>query len=105
MPNYPLQSDPPRTVSFLQEVSVLMYPAIRQALTLPALCAQAAGANAPTSRRAAAAAASLTIAKIVASENRPIMPMRLPPQQPPPDNAPGQGEETKSAVKSTRLSS
>ncbi|KAG1752128.1 hypothetical protein EDB19DRAFT_1627888 [Suillus lakei] len=41
-----------------------------------------AAANAPTSRRAAAAAASLTIANMVASENgTSIMPLQLPPQQ------------------------
>ncbi|KAG6334158.1 hypothetical protein ID866_4924 [Astraeus odoratus] len=49
----------------------------------PATLALAAAANAPTSRRAAAAAASLTIANMVASENgTPIMPLQLPPQQP-----------------------
>lgn len=49
----------------------------------PATLALAAAANAPTSRRAAAAAASLTIANMVASENgTPIMPIQLPPQQP-----------------------
>lgn len=47
-----------------------------------ATLALAAAANAPTSRRAAAAAASLTIANMVASENgTAIMPMQLPPQQ------------------------
>lgn len=41
-----------------------------------------AAANAPTSRRAAAAAASLTIANMVASENgTSVMPLQLPPQQ------------------------
>ncbi|KIJ63657.1 hypothetical protein HYDPIDRAFT_29449 [Hydnomerulius pinastri MD-312] len=48
----------------------------------PATLALAAAANAPTSRRAAAAAASLTIANMVASENgTTIMPLQLPPQQ------------------------
>lgn len=48
----------------------------------PATLALAVAANAPTSRRAAAAAASLTIANMVASENgTPIMPLQLPPQQ------------------------
>jgi hypothetical protein len=46
-----------------------------------ATLAMAAAANAPTSRRAAAAAASLTIANMVASENGTILPMQLPPQQ------------------------
>jgi len=41
-----------------------------------------AAANVPTSRRAAAAAASLTIANMVASENgTSIMPLQMPPQQ------------------------
>ncbi|KAF9242321.1 SNF5-domain-containing protein [Melanogaster broomeanus] len=48
----------------------------------PATLALAAAANAPTSRRAAAAAASLTIANMVASENgTSILPLQLPPQQ------------------------
>jgi len=49
----------------------------------PATLALAAAANAPTLKRAAAAAASLTIANMAASENgTPIMPIQLPPQQP-----------------------
>lgn len=53
-----------------------------------------AAANAPTSRRAAAAAASLTIASIVTSENRddnaPFMPQFMPPTptRPPVSSAP-----------------
>ncbi|KAH7907812.1 SNF5-domain-containing protein [Hygrophoropsis aurantiaca] len=48
----------------------------------PAALALAVAANAPTSRRAAAAAASLTIANMVASENgTPVMPLQLPQQQ------------------------
>lgn len=50
----------------------------------PATLALAAAANAPMSRRAAAAAASLTIANMVASENgTPFMPQSLPSQQAP----------------------
>ncbi|KAH7928851.1 SNF5-domain-containing protein [Leucogyrophana mollusca] len=48
----------------------------------PAALALAVAANAPTSRRAAAAAASLTIANMVASENgTSVMPLQLPQQQ------------------------
>ncbi|KAH7882944.1 hypothetical protein F5I97DRAFT_1815281 [Phlebopus sp. FC_14] len=48
----------------------------------PATLALAVASSAPTSRRAAAAAASLTIANMVASENgTSIMPLQLPPQQ------------------------
>lgn len=53
----------------------------------PAILALQVAANAPTSRRAAAAAASLTIANMVASENgTPLLPQTLPtaPQQPQP---------------------
>jgi len=53
----------------------------------PATLALAAAANAPVSRRAAAAAASLTIANMVASENgMPLLPTNVPaaaPQPPP----------------------
>ncbi len=54
----------------------------------PAILALQAAANAPTSRRAAAAAASLTIANMVASENgQPLLtqaPTAAQPQPPPP---------------------
>ncbi|KAI6038612.1 SNF5-domain-containing protein [Pisolithus marmoratus] len=61
-----------------------------------ATLALAAAANAPTSRRAAAAAASLTIANMVASENgTPIMPLQLPQQQPTPMLTTTPGKEKK----------
>lgn len=61
-----------------------------------ATLALAAAANAPTSRRAAAAAASLTIANMVASENgTSIMPLQLPPQQSTPQVASSLGKEKK----------
>lgn len=62
----------------------------------PATLALAVAANAPTSRRAAAAAASLTIANMVASENgQSIMPLQLPPQQSTPQVTLSLGKEKK----------
>lgn len=61
-----------------------------------ATLALAAAVNAPTSRRAAAAAASLTIANMVASENgTPILPLQLPQQQPTPMVTVTPGKEKK----------
>ncbi|PPQ68608.1 hypothetical protein CVT24_005426 [Panaeolus cyanescens] len=68
-----------------------------------ATLALAAAANAPVSRRAAAAAASLTIANMVASENgeRAFVPQTLPSQlaQPPPTATPAKEKKPKGLFK------
>ncbi|KAF5352064.1 hypothetical protein D9758_009401 [Tetrapyrgos nigripes] len=66
----------------------------------PATLALAAAANAPVSRRAAAAAASLTIANMVASENgMPLLPTNVPAAAPQPPPSAAKEKKTKGLFK------